>query len=341
MQLAGGRREPQPQCGERGGLCGAMSSTVAVIIPTYNSAHYLAAAIESALGQTSPPHEIIVVDDGSRDDPAAVTAAYPSVKLLRQTNQGVSAARNTGVAAATSDYLVFLDADDQLLPETLAKNLEQFAAHPDCGMVYGSYYYVDAQTRKITDYTFMPPGEDPFATLLRGNCIGMVAAVMFRRDVYQAVGGFDASQRASEDYDLYLRIARRYGVVGRPDVMTEYWQHGGNASRDNAFMLRWVLDVLRRYRDDAQARPEWRAAIRQGEANWVRFYADTWVANLRTGGVAQLGPLMKQALGITRIAPTALARSAVRAAKWEARLKVRRVRRALRDRSAQPPGRAS
>jgi glycosyltransferase involved in cell wall biosynthesis len=290
-----------------------MNSSVAVIIPAYNSARYLAAAVESALAQTQPPAEIIVVDDGSSDDPEAVVAGYRSVTLLRQANQGVSAARNAGAAAATSDYLVFLDADDRLLPEAVAKNLEQFAARPDCGMVYGSFYNVDAATRQIGEVGFTPPGADAFASFLRGNCIGMLAAAMFRRDRLLEAGGFDPARRACEDYDLFLRTSRRHPVAGRPDVLAEYWHHGANVSRDTALMLRAALDVLRARRDDAETRPEWRAALRDGQANWTRFYADAWTANLRGAGARDMAPLAKQALGIARLAPTALARSLARA----------------------------
>ncbi len=82
-----------------------MNASVAVVIPTHNHAHFLAAAIDSVLAQTVPPAEVIVVDDGSRDDPAKVTRHYPLVKLIQQSSQGVSAARNAGVAAAASEYL--------------------------------------------------------------------------------------------------------------------------------------------------------------------------------------------------------------------------------------------
>lgn len=316
-----------------------MTSSVAVIIPTYNHAHYLAAAIESSLGQTTPPQEVIVVDDGSKDDPAAVTTRYPSVKLIRQENQGLSAARNTGMRASSSEYLVFLDADDQLLPEALAKQLELFAEHPDCGMVYGSYCYVDAVTREITSVTLFPPGEDPFATFLRCNCIGMHATVMYRRDRLEAAGAFDPALRACEDYDTYLRMARDYAIAARPEMMAEYWQHDGNMSRDSAMMLRSVLGVLRRYRAAADERPEWRAAVREGEARWVRFYADTWLTNLlanrRPSGLA---PLLGQAVGITKIAPRALPASAMRMAIANSRQSVRTARSALRRRLAQRAG---
>jgi len=316
-----------------------MSASVAVIIPTYNHAHYLAAAIESALGQTAPPSEVIVVDDGSRDDPAAVTAAYPSVKLIRQENQGLSAARNTGMRAASSEYLVFLDADDQLMPDALAKQLELFAQHPDCGMVYGSYCYVDAVTRQITPVSVFPPGEDPFATFLRCNCVGMHATVMYRADRLEAVGAFDASLRACEDYDTYLRMSRNYAIVARPEMMAEYWQHDQNMSRDTAMMLRSVLGVVRRYRTAADERPEWRAAVRDGEARWIRFYSDTWLMNLLANRkAAGLAPLMRQAIGITRIAPRALPASAARMAISNAREGLRSARSAFRRRRAQRAG---
>lgn len=317
-----------------------MNASVAVVIPTHNHAHFLAAAIDSVLAQTVPPAEVIVVDDGSRDDPAKVTRHYPLVKLIQQSSQGVSAARNAGVAAAASEYLVFLDADDRLMPDAIAQNLEQFATYPECGMVYGAYAFVDAPTGKVTSEAFEAPGVDTFAGLLRNNCVGMLAAAMFRADAYRAVGGFDAKQRASEDYDLYLRIARRYHVVARSAVIAEYWQHGGNTSRDSAFMLGWVLEVLRGYRDDAKARPEWLAALRQGRANCIRFYSDRWIAGLRRGDIP-LDSLVMQAVGITKVAPMGLPCGLLRALGWEVRLLVRRVRRELRGRRARSPGGAS
>ncbi|MBS0490533.1 MULTISPECIES: glycosyltransferase family A protein [unclassified Phenylobacterium] len=316
-----------------------MAARVAVIIPTYNHAHYLAAAIDSALAQTVPPAEVIVVDDGSRDDPAAVTARYPTVKLIRQENQGLSAARNTGMRAADSEYLVFLDADDQLLPDALAKQLELFAQHPDCGMVYGSYCYVDAVTREITPAPLFPPGEDPFATFLRCNCIGMHATVMYRADRLEAVGAFDASLRACEDYDAYLRMSRNYAIAARPEMMAEYWQHDQNMSRDTAMMLRSVLGVVRRYRAAADERPEWRTAVREGEARWIRFYSDTWLMNLlENRKAAGLAPLMRQAVGITQISPRALPASAARMAIANTRRRVQSARSALRRRLAQRAG---
>src|SRR5690349_6707431 len=98
---------------------------VSIVIPTYNHAHFLGEAIDSATSQSVAPREIIVVDDGSSDNPAAIVAKYPAIRFVRQSNQGLAAARNTGLDLAVGRYVVFLDADDRLMPNALAVNLAQ------------------------------------------------------------------------------------------------------------------------------------------------------------------------------------------------------------------------
>src|SRR5215204_1328714 len=113
------------------------AALVSVVIPCYNQAHFLGEAIESVLAQSYPNFEIIVVDDGSPDNTSEVAASYPRVRLVRQENQGLSAARNSGLARSEGEYVVFLDADDRLLPGALQAGLECFEAHPKCAFVYG------------------------------------------------------------------------------------------------------------------------------------------------------------------------------------------------------------
>ena len=105
--------------------------SVAVIIPTYNHARYLADAISSAIAQTRPADEIIVVDDGSTDNPATVVDRFPGVHFIQQENRGRSAARNAGLRTCTSSHVVFLDADDRLLPNAIEDGLSCAAEHPD------------------------------------------------------------------------------------------------------------------------------------------------------------------------------------------------------------------
>ena len=112
---------------------------ISIVIPCYNHAGYLGGAIESALSQTYQNREVIVVDDGSRDAPGDVTARYPGVMCIHQSHQGLGAARNAGIEASKGELLVFLDADDRLLPKALESGLECLRAHPDCGFVFGAH----------------------------------------------------------------------------------------------------------------------------------------------------------------------------------------------------------
>jgi hypothetical protein len=115
-----------------------------------------------------------------------------------------------------------------------------------------------------------------FAHFLRENCIGMHAAVMYRRAAIESAGGFREHLRACEDYDLYLRLARDWPVLSHDAYCAEYRQHDANMSRDPAFMLKAALAVLRDYRPDAEARGLF-ADYRAGIEGWKRHYVETWV----------------------------------------------------------------
>src|SRR5918995_6377717 len=127
------RRDPRdPQKEQR-----ADAALVSVVIPCYNQAHFLGEAIVSVLAQSYPRFEIIVVDDGSTDDTPEVAARYPGVRYVYQNNQGVSAARNSGLARSEGEYVVFLDADDRLLPEALETGLKCLKTHSGCAFASG------------------------------------------------------------------------------------------------------------------------------------------------------------------------------------------------------------
>ena len=209
---------------------GPATASVSVVITTYNHAHFLAEAIESVFAQTVNPDEIIVVDDGSTDDPARVVGQYRNVILIRQQNQGLGAARNTGLKAASGEFITFLDADDRLRPPALAINLTLFRDNPDCAFVYGAYRYIDESGAVKNTIPLHPAGEDSFAGFLTGNVVGMHATVLYRRDKLVAAGGFDRSLPACEDYDVYLRLSRWNKVAYSPEYLADYRRHGSNMS---------------------------------------------------------------------------------------------------------------
>lgn len=234
---------------------------------------FLRDALQSVFAQTLPAREVILVDDGSCIDNGEVLRAFPSVRVIRQRNQGLAAARNTGWQAATSGYVVFVDSDDRLAPHALACNQRRFAAHPDCALVYGAFRYIDREGRRLRDGPFTPIGDDPYETMLLGNAIGMHATVMYRRECLDAVGGFDSAHPACEDYELYLRLARRFHFASGYEIIAEYRQHARNMSNDLPLMLSAALTVLREQEpflgDDARRR----SAFARGSRRWKSFYA--------------------------------------------------------------------
>lgn len=185
--------------------------TISVVIPAYNAARYIAAAIDSALLQTYPAVQIIVVDDGSTDATPVLLHPYSQagkIIYVRQENKGLAAARNAGIRAASGDYIALLDADDIFLPEKLARQAAHLDAHPDCGVSYcGLWHFNDAKpdTMLMLDYAYYS-GAEVFRALLKKNFINPLSVVM-RRSVFDTVGYFDESLRRSEDWDFWVRAA--------------------------------------------------------------------------------------------------------------------------------------
>ena len=137
-------------------------------------------------------------------------------------------------------------------------------------MVYGGHIRISADGSQLGDDIYRPVSNDPYADLLAGNTIGMNAVVLYRRDILLAVGGFDEGLRLCEDYDVYLRLARKYPVVSHPEIVAEYRWHGRNVSRNTALMLRATLAVHDRHREQTGAREQaWRAG-RQAWKSWYK-----------------------------------------------------------------------
>lgn len=227
---------------------------VTVVIPCYNGARYLGQAIDSVLNQTYSDYEIVVVDDGSTDATAQVVAGYgDKVRYLYQENQGLPAARNRGVASSTGDYLTFLDADDLLLPNKLARQVAALEAEPRLGLVASGYQCIDENGWVLGDQRPWNgrPTIDPMTVLIGG--LTVVHAVLLRRFWFDRVGGFDPSFRYSEDMDLWYRLCLAGCPMGWvPAVVCQYRIHAGNMSRNIREHYRWTRTAL----DKLFARPD-------------------------------------------------------------------------------------
>lgn len=260
--------------------------TVAIVITTYNQAHFLADAITSALRQTVAAAEIIIIDDGSADDPAVVAAAFPSVRLVRQVNAGLSAARNAGLRLVTSGIVIFLDADDRLTPLAVQAAIEGLAQNPAALMTFGGYRIIAPDGSPASEVWCEDLGADPYALLMtRGNLIGMHATVAYRSAHLREIGGFDEQLRACEDLDVYLRLSSTAPVQRHGRFVAEYRHHGDNMSRDKRSVM---VSVRRVYEKQTMARPEMRAAAAAGVSTIARKYApeigiQAAIRMLRTG----------------------------------------------------------
>ena len=279
----------------------AREPLVSVIIPCHNLARFLGEAIESVFEQTYARHEIIVVDDSSPDNTAEVAARYhPRVRYIRQENQGPAGARNTGLRESRGGYIVFLDADDRLLPEALETNLRHLDAHPECAFAAGGCQAValDGALLPIIQRPYV--GKEYYLELLRDNYIWMPAMVMFRRAAVESVTGFDTSMRkkGAEDYDLYLRVARDAPICCYDKVVAQYRQHDTSVSSNSARMLQATLAVLHSQwnyvKGDKERVKAWRTGIKNYTSLYgVRSCREAW-SHVRTRR-------WKQALRSTRV----------------------------------------
>lgn len=261
-----------------------MNRLVSVIIPCYKQARFLSEAIESALGQTHRRVEVIVVDDGSPDETAEVASRYSAVKLIRQENRGVAMARNAGLEASCGEYVVFLDADDRLLPQALKLGLEAMVVDPDCAFVFGKCRYIDASGQPIpTPAQFQSENiENHYAFLLEYACpLWHTAIVMFRRRALETVGGFNADFTPAEDYELYLRLARRWPVRCHASVVAEYRMHHANMSSDSLKMLRAILKVFEHQDEHVRDEPHLQRALDCGLDLCRRYYGQLCVREIK------------------------------------------------------------
>lgn len=247
---------------------------VSVVIPSHNCERYIAETIGSVLGQTHRDVEVLVVDDGSTDRTREIAGAFGSpVRLIEQDNAGVCVARNRGAREARGRFVCFMDHDDYWFPDKLARQVDAMRRHPECGVVFAGFILWNPLENGEYpapagfDLSGYPCGDDAeFSGWIYHkfllDCWMLTSTAMFRREVFRECGLFDESLPYSEDWDLWLRIARVFPFVklGRPNTL--YRQHPGQGNRvvrPVDYRTRLLVQAVKRW---GYASPDGRAVSR-------------------------------------------------------------------------------
>lgn len=218
-------------------------STVSVVIPAYNAEKCLGETLTSVLAQTRPADEILVIDDGSQDDTEKVAKSFGDrIRYIRQANQGIAAARNTGIREARSEWIALLDHDDLMLPDKLQKQMAIIESRPELAVVYSSFdaFYPDGSTKHVAAF----PAQKLWPAI-RYRTPVLPSTAIIRRSALEEIGGF-RNVYCADDWDLWFRLIRRYSpkaFYGVPETLTRYRQWENNESKKVESVSRTVLQL--------------------------------------------------------------------------------------------------
>lgn len=218
---------------------------ISVVIPTYNRSNTIVRALESVYNQTSPADEIIVVDDGSTDNSAAIIRqAFPAVKLIEQPNEGVSSARNKGIEYAEHDWIALLDSDDEWLPQKLESIRAAQHRNPQEVVFHSNEIWIRNGVRVNAMKKHTKFGGMIFEYCLP-LCVISPSAVVIHASVFEQIGMFNESLPACEDYDLWLRLCHRHPVfyIAQP-LINKFGGHDDQLSRKHWGMDRYRIRAL-------------------------------------------------------------------------------------------------
>jgi GT2 family glycosyltransferase len=259
---------------------------VSVIMPCHLATPAQALLLDETLrtvsAQTCRDYEVIVVDDGSPVPVAPIADAHPRTTTIRQNNAGAAIARNTGIAGSRGQYLVFLDADDHLLPCALAAGMNALRTCPEAGFAVGPREEMTFEGEPVPWHVPPPPPQTRiYVPLLRFDWyIIPPSSAMFRRDVVEAVGGF-RDPWGADDLDFYLRIAYRYAACCYQEpAVTRYRRYSTSSSRDGERMLHSIRAVYARQWPLVKGDPTGETAYHRGLQLLTAIFLDCVVENI-------------------------------------------------------------
>lgn len=258
---------------------------VSIVTPVYNGAAYIGRAIESALAQTYPNFELIIVNDGSRDESRGAIEAYldrPNIRYYEQANGGVAAARNTALRLASGEFIAFLDQDDEWLPGKLAQQVDYLLANDNLALVHGYQSYINQAGEECGNpKDWIGPLEGfCLRELFSRNRIAILT-VLLRRSCLERVGGFQETIPGADDYELWLRLALLYPFGFLPNTFARYRLHETNVSRDTHRMTMLELAALESFlRKHSEARRLVGSSLLAERLGLLNYQAGGWqIAN--------------------------------------------------------------
>lgn len=274
---------------------------VAVLVPAYDPGHYLREALDSLVAQTFGDWTAVVIDDGSHESLSWVDEVDPRIRRIRQDNQGLSAARNRGLAETTEPLVAFLDADDVWLPAKLKLQVREMQARPELGMLSTRFEIIDGEG-VVTGPGF-EGHHDSYESLLSGNGV-CVSTAMVTRELLDRIGSFDVTLASVQDWDLWLRIARLAPVARLEEPLALYRVHAGGMSRNWRRTYEESRTVLLRH-----SGPEAEAGLRH--VRRLAAYQALDVARAAHGRRDRAGAL-RELVAVGRLDPPLLVRSLLR-----------------------------
>jgi glycosyltransferase involved in cell wall biosynthesis len=221
---------------------------ISIIVPAYNAEKTIKRTIDSALNQTFSDFELIVVNDGSQDSTLEIVSSIkdPRIKVFSFANAGAAVARNRGFAHSTGEFIAFLDADDLWTPDKLEAQLKALQTNPKAAVAYSWTNYIDESSQFLRQGSYISVEGNIFSDLLLVNFLENGSNPLIRRQAFIEVSGFDESLIASQDFDLYLRLAARYEYIAVPAPQVLYRISNNSMSTNISRLEAAALQVINR-----------------------------------------------------------------------------------------------